>query len=122
MPLAAEFEAGDYDAAIATCNKAVEEGRELRADYKLVAKAFGRIGSAYLKKGDLGQAVSHFQKSLTEHRTPDILKKLNETEKLKKEQDKKAYIDPELADKAREEGNALFKVRIQSCRNLEPQF
>ncbi|KAG8956655.1 Hsp90 cochaperone [Tulasnella sp. 424] len=106
---AAEFEAGDYDAAIATCTKAVEDGRELRADYKLVAKAFGRIGSAYVKKGDLGQAISYFQKSLTEHRTPDILKKLNETEKLKKEQDKKAYIDPELADKAREEGNALFK-------------
>ncbi|KAG8930889.1 Hsp90 cochaperone [Tulasnella sp. 417] len=106
---AAEFEAGDYDAAIATCIKAVDEGRGLRADFKLVAKAFGRIGSAYLKKGDLGQAISYFQKSLTEHRTPDILKKLNETEKLKKEQDKKAYVDPEMADKAREEGNACFK-------------
>ncbi|KAG9051010.1 Hsp90 cochaperone [Tulasnella sp. UAMH 9824] len=107
---AAEFEAGDYDAAIATCTKAVDEGRELRADFKLIAKAFGRIGSAYLKKGDLGQAISYFQKSLTEHRTPDILKKLNETEKLKKEQDKKAYVNPELADKAREEGNAYFKT------------
>lgn len=32
------FEQGNYDKAIETCEKAVEEGRELRADYKLVAK------------------------------------------------------------------------------------
>ncbi len=101
---------GDYDASIETCTKAVDDGRELRADYKLVAKAFGRIGSAYMKKGDLGQAVTFFNKSLSEHRTPDILNKLRETEKLKKEQERTAYINPELADKAREEGNAQFKV------------
>lgn len=35
---AAQYESGDYDKAIETCNKAVEEGRELRADYTLVAK------------------------------------------------------------------------------------
>ena len=32
------FEQGEYDKAIETCAKAVEEGRELRADYKMVAK------------------------------------------------------------------------------------
>ena len=37
MP-AAQFEAGDYDAAIKTEDEAVEQGRELRADYKLIAK------------------------------------------------------------------------------------
>jgi len=107
---AVEFETGDYDATIETCTKAVDAGRDLRADFKLVAKAFGRIGSAYMKKGDLGQAIVYFNKSLSEHRTPDILNKLRETEKLKKEQDRKAYINPELASKAREEGNALFKA------------
>jgi hypothetical protein len=35
---AAHFEAGDYDAAIKTEEEAVEQGRELRADFKLVAK------------------------------------------------------------------------------------
>jgi len=61
--------------------------------------------------GDLEQAIKFFHKSLTEHRTPDILTKLRETEKAKLEADKQAYIDPVKADAAREEGNAFFKVR-----------
>jgi stress-induced-phosphoprotein 1 len=35
---AAQYEAADYDAAIKTEEEAVEQGRELRADYKLIAK------------------------------------------------------------------------------------
>lgn len=38
--------------------------------------------------------------------------KLKEAEKLKAESEKKAYINPELADKARAEGNALFKMSL----------
>lgn len=77
----------------------------------MIAKAFGRIGTAYTKKGDHDNAVKFFSKSLSEHRTPDILNKLREAEKQKKESDRAAYINPELANQAREEGNALFKVR-----------
>lgn len=36
--LAVYFEQGNYDECIATCEKAVEEGRDLRADYKTMAK------------------------------------------------------------------------------------
>lgn len=35
---AAKFEKGDYEGTIETCKKAVEEGRDLRADFKTVAK------------------------------------------------------------------------------------
>lgn len=35
---AAKFEKGDLQGAIETCQKAVEEGHELRADFKIVAK------------------------------------------------------------------------------------
>ncbi|KAG6899381.1 hypothetical protein C0993_010680 [Termitomyces sp. T159_Od127] len=104
------YEQGDYDKALETCEKAVEEGRELRADYKLIAKAYGRAGSTYVKKGDLTSAIKYFNKSLTEHRTPDILNKLREAERIKQEADRQAYIDPEKSAVAREEGNAHFKA------------
>lgn len=107
---AAYFEKGDYDKAIEVCQKAVEEGRELRADYKLIAKAYGRIGSAYHKKDDLANAIKFFGKSLTEHRTPDILNKLREVEKAKAEAERLAYIDPEKSAVAREQGNEQFKA------------
>ncbi|KAF8897167.1 activator of Hsp70 and Hsp90 chaperone [Infundibulicybe gibba] len=107
---AAYFEQGDYDKSIEICEKAVEEGRSIRADYKLIAKAYGRIGSAFSKKEDFASAIKYFQKSLTEHRTPDILNKLREIERMKTEADRKAYIDPEKSAVAREEGNVQFKA------------
>ncbi len=107
---AAYFEQGNLDESIATCEKAVEEGREMRADYKLVAKAFGRIGSAYSKKGDLDNAIKFWNKSLTEHRTPDILAKLRDAEKQQKENARRAYIDPAKADEERNRGNELYKA------------
>jgi len=107
---AAYFEKGDYDEAIEACEKAVEEGRSIRTDFKLIAKAYGRIGSAYQKKDDIAQATAYYQKSLTEHRTPDMLNKLRDAEKLKTEVDRKAYVDPEKSAAAREEGNNLFKA------------
>lgn len=106
---AALFEKGDYDACIETCNKAIEEGREIYADFKLIAKSYARIGTAYERKGDLAKAVENYNKSLTEHRTPDVLNKLRAAEKSKTEAAKAAYIDPAKADEAREAGNKKFK-------------
>lgn len=104
------FEDGQFDRCIEQCQRAVDEGRERRVDYKVVAKSFARMGSAYLKKGEYDSAIKNLEKSLTEHRTPDTLAKLKEAEKTKVEEERKAYINPELSDKAREEGNTLFKA------------
>jgi stress-induced-phosphoprotein 1 len=35
---AAKYEAGDFEGCIAECQTAIEEGREMRADFKLIAK------------------------------------------------------------------------------------
>ena len=72
-------------------------------------RAFGRIGTSYEKLGDLAQAVTNYQKSLTEHRTPEILNKLRAAEKAKIVAEKEAYINPEEAEKARDLGNQKFK-------------
>lgn len=106
---AAQFEKGDYQACIADCQQAVDHGREELADFKIIAKAFGRMGSAYEKQGDLANAVEYYQRSLTEHRTPEILAKLRAAEKAKITADRNAYIDPQKAEEARELGNQKFK-------------
>jgi len=106
---AAKFEKGDYEGCIEACKQAVEHGREVLADFKLIAKAFARIGTAYEKLGDLTNAINFYQKAQTEHRTPEVLAKLRATEKAKIKAEKDAYINPEEAEKARELGNAKFK-------------
>jgi stress-induced-phosphoprotein 1 len=106
---AAYFEKGDYEKCIESCTKAVEEGRNGSADFKLIAKSYARIGSAYEKMGDLAQAISNYTTSLTEHRAPDVLNKLRAVEKKNLEATKNAYIDPVKAEEAREDGNKKFK-------------
>lgn len=105
---AAEYEKGDYDAAIQTCQTAIDEGREVRADYKIIAKSFARLGNAYLKKEDLETAAKYFDKSLTEHRTPEVLNKLRSTQKEIKVREAQSYIDPEKAEEARLQGKEYF--------------
>lgn len=107
---AAKFEKADYDGCIEDCKTAITEGREVLADFKLIAKAYGRIGSAYEKKGDLANAIENYQHSLTEHRTPDILAKLKAAEKAKIKSEKDAYLDPEKAEEARALGAEKWKA------------
>ncbi|KAF3764273.1 TPR-like protein [Cryphonectria parasitica EP155] len=106
---AAYFEKGDYDECIKACTKAVDEGREIYADFKLIAKAYSRIGTAYEKQGDLEKAIEYYNMSLREHRTPETLNKLRAAEKRKLEEAKTALIDPEKAEEARLKGNDYFK-------------
>ena len=106
---AAYFEKGEYEEAIKSCEKAVEEGREIYADFKMISKSYARIGSSYEKLGDLTKAIENYQKSLTEHRTPEVVNKLRAAEKNKIEGARQAYIDPEKAEQARELGNQKFK-------------
>ncbi|KAJ2709797.1 Hsp90 cochaperone [Coemansia spiralis] len=103
------FEMGRLDECIETAEKAVEVGRESRAEYKHIAKALGRIGTAYSKKDDLDAAIRYYGQSLAEHRTADVLSKMRALEKQRKERAEEAYHDKDKAEEARERGNALFK-------------
>ena len=88
-----------------------ERGRELRVDYKAVARAMTRKGNALAKKGDLEAAIEAYNKSLMEHRSADTLERKNAAERQLKEARVKAYLDPAKAEEARERGNELFKAQ-----------
>merc|ERR1711963_1358046 len=89
---AVHFEMKNYTECISTCNKAI-----------------ARMGNAYRKSGDLKNAKMAYEKALTEHRTPDYKLSLSEVEVEIKKAEEQAYINPELAEKEKEMGNALFK-------------
>lgn len=105
------FEKGEYEKTIAECEKAIEVGREIFADYKLIARAMTRIGTALVKLGKPEEAIQWYNKSLTEHREPNTLKLLRDLEKKVEEDARQAYINPELAAKAKDEGNDHFKAQ-----------
>lgn len=106
---AVHFERKDFRQCITECEKGVEVGRDNRADYKLIAKAFARIGNSYRKLGENKQARTYFEKSLSEHRTPEVKTLLSQVEAVIKEEDRRAFIDPVKAEEEKEKGNEFFK-------------
>ncbi|KAH9279889.1 Stress-induced-phosphoprotein 1 [Echinococcus granulosus] len=102
------FEMGDFAECIKTCEKAVDLGRDLHADYKLIAKALSRIGHCYEKQEDWANAKKYYDKALSEFRAPDIIKKSQALDKKLKEMEKQAYIDPDLAEHEKQLGNTAF--------------
>ena len=67
------------------------------------------MGNAYSKLKDLKMALKYYDHSLSEHRNADVLKKKQAIEKEIKEQERLAYINPEIADQERNLGNEAFK-------------
>lgn len=103
------FEQKKYDECIKQCEKGIEVGRENRADYKLISKAMSRIGNAHRKLEQWKLAKTFYEKSLSEYRSPEVKTLLSEMEKKIKEEELKAYIDPERAEEEKEKGNEYFK-------------
>mmetsp|Transcript_6488 Transcript_6488/g.19696 ORF Transcript_6488/g.19696 Transcript_6488/m.19696 type:complete len:414 (-) Transcript_6488:52-1293(-) len=108
---AAKLEMNDVDGAIADCEQVIKTNKEenLHCDFKIIARAYARIGSAYLKKNDIAKAIEYFEKSLLEAHDDKIYKKLQESKRLKAKQEADAYKDPQKSQEERMAGNELFK-------------
>jgi len=103
------FEQNEMEKCIQICENAIEIGRENKADYKLIAKAYLRIGNSYYKLKDLKKAVKYYDHSLSEHRNPEVLKKKQQLEKEIKEQLLRDQLDPVEAEKQKNLGNEAYK-------------
>ncbi|CAF0835783.1 unnamed protein product [Didymodactylos carnosus] len=103
------YEQGQWDNCIEQCLKAIEIGRENKADYKLIAKAYARIGNVHSQQKDYQSAIKYFNHSLSEHRNPEVLKKKQEIEKILKDEESKAYVNPEIANEEKNKGNEYFQ-------------
>ena len=67
---AAQFEKGDYQAAIETCQKAIEEGREVLADFKIIAKYVQMYLHPTTIGTDLSQSLWPYRYFVREARRP----------------------------------------------------
>lgn len=103
------YEQKKFDECIEQCKKAIEVGRSMRADYKVVAKSYARIGNSYRAMDKLEEAKRAYEDSLMEDRVDDVEKRLKTLQKQMLKRDTEAYVNPELAEAARQEGNDLFK-------------
>jgi stress-induced-phosphoprotein 1 len=51
----------------------------------------------------------NFEKSLAEFRSPETKTLLSQVESILREEERKAYINPEVAEKEKEKGNEFFR-------------
>ena len=106
---AVHFEKKDYDAVVAEGKEAIRVGRDHRADYELVHKIYVRMGKARVKQGDLPGGLEHFASAQVEYRDKATERLIKNLEMDIKKAKTAAYVDPEKALAAKEEGNAKFR-------------
>ncbi|KAM0858590.1 hypothetical protein ACQ4PT_047736 [Festuca glaucescens] len=104
-----------YKECVRDCDEAVEKGRELRADNRLLARALSRKASALLKlaacAGAYAPAIRALQQSLAEHYSEETRAKLDEAESARKEVEEQERQDQEAADHHRHKGNEFFQKK-----------
>lgn len=103
------IEMKQYDEAVAACVEAEERAKGKYYDYIKLAKVLARKASAYEKSGRLDTALETYSKALLENNDDSIKMAMKNLEKKKREQEAKAYINPDIAEEHKRLGGELFK-------------
>ncbi len=103
------YEMKDYEKCIEECDKAIEKSKGGYYDYAKLGKALARKANAKLQLQQYDEALELFRSSLLESNDPNVKDQLKKAEKMKKEDEEKKYINPEIAEQHRQAGNALFE-------------
>jgi len=105
------FSMKDYEQCITVASKGLEIGEENKAPYEKLALAQQRIGNSYLQLKKYDESIIYLKKSNLNLRDKKTLDLLYQAERALEEKKKQEYINPELSNKAKEEGNEFFKLQ-----------
>lgn len=103
------IEMKDYEKSIETCNYAIENRYNFKAEYSQIAKFYNRLAITYTKMKKYDKAIECYQKSLVEDNCRTTRNALKEVERIKDKEEREAYIDPVKAEEHRNKGNEYFK-------------
>ena len=106
---AAHLAMHEYEAVLVDCDRALLIASEHGSSFEDKGKALARKGKALAKLKRFEEAISVFEDSLLEYEDKNIERVLRKTKAQKKKADALAYLDPEKALAAKEEGNKLFR-------------
>ena len=98
-----------FEQAIDQCDIAIKRAKEGAYDFVKLAKVIARKASAYEKNGQFQEALDTYALALLENNDPQIKDSMKRLEKVKKDADAKAYINPEIAEAHKNAGIELFK-------------
>lgn len=91
------------------CALAEEKAKGTQYDFVKMAKVLARKASAYEKWGKIDVALETYSRALLENNDPSIKDSMKRLEKLKKELEAKAYLNPDIAEEHKRKGGELFK-------------
>lgn len=104
------IEMKNFEEAVKMCDEGIAATKGVKYDYVKLAKLFARKASALEKQGKFDEALKEYSNALMEDNVPAIKDSMKRLEKLKKDSEAKAYLNPEMADAHKVAGTELFKA------------
>lgn len=104
------YELKEYDKCIDVAKKAYEIGTEFHASFKDKARAWERVGNAYLAQKKLTEAIEAYGKSLMEEGNDKVRQAQKRCEELKRKQEEEAYHDKDKSEEHKQKGNTLYQA------------